>query len=231
MVHRKIISALGLLLLLSACKKNIATVQISVTMAHTNTPIGGSMYRLVELKSKGIGGFDIEETGYGVSGIVGPDGKASFSLKTKASNGYDMYFDHSTMNVPSGDYEIVQGPTGFAGNINENGENVYEIRILPKMAVQFNFKNENCSGSTDTFRYKSFNIDEEPHLNQNQIDSRPWLEGSSLNGCVDFVGPFAIRLAGHYVFYWEASRNGILDTGIDTFYVSPDGNNVIEMFW
>lgn len=226
MVHRKIIAALGLLLLLSACKKNIATVQISVTMAHTNTPIGGSMYRLVELKSKGIGGFDIEETGYGVSGIVGPDGKASFSLKTKASNGYDMYFDHSTMNVPSGDYKIVQGPNDFAGNINENGENVYDIRVLPKMDVIVHHKNVNCYDGTDQLKFKTFNYDERPNTTQVDIDSWPWTYNQ---GCTDIWGGH--WLAGHYIYMWEANKNGIVTTGIDTFYVSPDGNNLIELFW
>ena len=37
--------------------------------------------------------------------------------------------------------------------------------------------------------------------------------------------------AGHYVYMWEANKNGTITTGIDTFYVSPDGNNLIEMFW
>ena len=59
----------------------------------------------------------------------------------------------------------------------------------------------------------------------------PWLERISLNGCVDFTGPFSQRLAGHYVFVWEATRNGVVDSGIDTFYVAPGGNAIIDMTW
>ena len=133
------------------------------------------------------------------------------------------------MNVPSGDYSIVSGPSSFA-HVTRQGPNNYEIRILPKMEVYFHYKNVNCFDGTDKLKFKSFNYDERPNTRQVDVDGWPWNESSLNNGCAD-NNVSGTTLAGHYIYFWEATRNGIVDTGIDTFYVSPDGNNLIEMFW
>ncbi len=221
---------------LFSCKKEAKDpvyVSMRAVQAHSDTPVEGIKWTIQEFKGTGaIVSWNVEPTDFKLTGQTDANGISIIELHPKKDKdySYSISFDYTTMKVPSGDYSIVFGPTTFANLVRES-PNHYEIRILPKMDVQFNFKNENCFDSNDTFRYKSFNIDEQPNLNQNQINSTPWLEGTSLNGCVDFVGPFATRLAGHYVFYWEATRNGILETGIDTFYVSPGVNDLIEMHW
>lgn len=95
------------------------------------------------------------------------------------------------------------------------------------MNVSFHFKNLNCFDSNDQFKYKFLNIDDSGSLNWNS----PWLEGPQLNGCVDLAGNYVARNGGRYVFLWEATRGGVFETGIDTFLVSPEVSNTVNMFW
>ena len=236
MVHRKIkykvvSSILICVILFFSCKKE-AKEPIYVTMnailAHNNQVVPGIKWHISEAKGGGIGSNQ-EVTDWELNGETDANGISViefFPLKNKKYY-YDISFDYTSMDVPSGEYSVVRGPTTFARLIRESS-NDYEIRILPKMVIYFHYKNTNCFDGTDKF--KSFNYDEQPNIRQEDVDSWPWNESSLNSGCVD-SNLSGTALAGHYIYFWEATRNGIVDTGIDTFYVSPGGNNLIEMFW
>ena len=79
-------------------------------------------------------------------------------------------------------------------------------------------------------KFKTYNSHEQLNVTQIDFDSWPWIVSSLNNGCVDRTINVN-ALAGLYIYAWEAKRNGIITTGIDTCYVEPGGNNLIEMFW
>ncbi len=236
MVYRKIkykiigYSCLCVLFLFSCKKEAKEPIQITMhaILAHNNQAVQGIKWHISESKGGGIGSNQ-EVTDWELNGETDANGISViefYPLKNKKYY-YDISFDYSSMDVPGGEYSVVHGPTSFARLIRENS-NDYEIRILPKMDVQVHYKNVNCYDANDDFRYKVANVDESIYHNFN---SQPWSDPQVLEGCVDYPNGGGQRLAGHYVYVWEATRNGIIETGIDTFYVSPDGNNLIEMFW
>ncbi|MDX2359786.1 MAG: hypothetical protein QNK23_03190 [Crocinitomicaceae bacterium] len=229
-------TTLGIIvLLLTACSKDSKDpiyVNISAVMAHDGVPISGICWNIVETKSEGLIGGDINPTGWELGGTTDNAGISviEFYPKKDFDYQYEIYFDYSNMNVPVGNYDIVNGPTSLA-HVNHSSTNNFEIRVLPIMPVQINFENINCHDSNDTFKYKKYNLSANNNISQNQIDNWPWLEGPSLNGCVNFIGTAQDRDAGYYVFQWEATRNGITEQDTDTFYVAPSVNNLIEMLW
>jgi len=239
MVHGKtkykiIIYTILCTLVLFSCKKEAKEpigARIYAVMAHNGQPISGIKWKVVEFEAKFSG--DIKSTDWEKNGETDGAGLALIEFHPKKNMDfiYDVFFDYSSMSVPTGDYVIIPN-LSFDRLVREymTAENTYEIRILPKMDVQIHFKNVNCYDSQDSFKFKYYNVDEFPYYSQGQINSIPWFDGSAYSGCLEmnWNGSY---LAGHYVFFWEATRNGILETGIDTFYVSPDGNNLIEMFW
>ena len=218
------------LFVFSGCKKyskDVTTVKIKAHLPHDGTPIPGIKWKIIETKLEGY--FEpAKATGWEIEGETNGLGIADikFNCKRNSDYQYTIYFDFDDLNLPTGTYVKTGGPT-FA-NLDRNAHTNYEIRMLPKMDIQWNFKNLNCTGTTDTFKYRSINYDEH---NNNALSDFMWHEGPELNGCVDVTGPLIERLAGHYAFEWEATRNGITETGIDTFYVAPGVNNVINMHW
>lgn len=224
----------GLLCMLSCKKQKWHTfVNINAKMAHNNAPVSGINWTLIEskIKSSGFLTSTFEPTGWELSGETDAAGLSAdkFHARKNSKYHYEIYFDYSDMDVPEGTYDIVEGPPTF-DIISLQKDNAYDIRILPNMSLNFHYKNTNCFDSNDTFRYKSYNSDEILFVNQGQIDTWPWTESTVFNGCADYSSS-GNKLAGQYIYIWEATRNGIITSGIDTFYVEPGGNNLIEMFW
>ncbi|MDX2359787.1 MAG: hypothetical protein QNK23_03195 [Crocinitomicaceae bacterium] len=222
------------LLLLMACSKEAKDpiyVNINAIIAYDGTPISGICWNIVETKSEGLIGGNINATGWELGGTTDGSGISvvEFYPKKDLDYQYDIYFDYSNMIVPVGDYEIVNGPTTFA-HVNHSSENIYNIRLLPYMDIDLHFLNQNCFDINDTFKFKSFNFDEHLYFSQNQINGLPWVESNMFNGCLDLTWN-TNSLAGRHVYVWEAIRNGITEQGIDTFYVAPGANNLIELFW
>ena len=220
------------LFVFSGCKKlsnNPIKVVVSALMPHDSSPVPGVKWKIKESKSIGFSG-KTEETDFELSGETDASGISVVTFYPRKNNRYDynIYFDYSEMNLPTGDYVIASGPTSFA--YLYNSVNVYSIRILPKMEINIQYKNLNCYDFNDTFKYKVFNSDERQNLTQSQIDGATWIAPPQLQGCTDYSSSF-IKAAGHHVYFWEATRNGITETGIDTFYVAPGVNNVINMHW
>jgi len=238
--HRRIIAGAGMLalLLFTGCNKlktkDHMIFSIAAVMPHDGTPVAGVRYRIVEYKYKAKFGKMLGEpspTGWELHGLTDNYGKASGNFKgvIKINYEYRIYFDYTNMVLPAeiSDY-IIKGPEYDILRRSAPQDNFYTIGIIPYMPVQFKFMNAACVDHNDIFRYKSKNIEDKPYSN---FDAYPWLEGPTLNGCVNLEGDYLNRLAGHYVFKWEAIRGDVLSEGMDTFYVSPGGNAIVNMEW
>ena len=219
------------LFVFSGCKKlSKSPIEFTIiaVMPHDGSPVKGIKWSVVESKSVGFTG-KTEETDFELSGETDASGISviSFYPKKNLDYQYNIYFDYSDMNVPTGDYLIASGPTSFA-YLSRNEKNDFSIRILPKMDVTLHFKNTNCSGSSDSFLYKMFNMDER----QNEtINDYPWVNAPLFQGCSDETINSTNVPAGHYAFEWEATRNGITESGGDTILVTPGGNNLMNIYW
>ncbi|TSJ46426.1 hypothetical protein [Fluviicola chungangensis] len=225
-----------LVISVSACKKldkkNPIEFKIKAHIPYNDEPISGVKYTIREYRSKKeLILSDIEYTDFKLEGYTNANGEAviSFPPKKNMNYRYDITFDYSQMQFAnySESYSLIRPPTYFP--LSRKDQKDFEIRALPLMQVQWNFKNLSCFDANDTFKYKQYNLDELPNYSFNNGD--PWQEGPTLNGCVDITGNYLQRLAGRYVFKWEATRGGILTTGIDTFFVSPGGTDYINMYW
>ncbi len=208
-------------LLLFSCKKggnDTYNIKISAILAHNNVPIEKIKWVIVES----------ETNTPAIQGYTNSDGKSEIDFPAQKGVSYWMYIYYDEMIVPPGNYKVVQGPDNLFGLI-QDGNNI-EIRILPYMDINVHYKNYNCFDNGDTFKYKNFNVDEYRNFTQGQVETMPWGESSLLNGCSDFNTSGDV-LAGRHIYIWEATRNNITTTGVDTFYVEPGGNNLIEMFW
>jgi hypothetical protein len=235
-IHRAII-ILGVLVAVLSCKKldkkNPIQFTIKSHVPYSGEPISGVKYIIREYKpKKGPSSFgDIEYTDFKLEGYTNANGLAviSFFPKKNLDYMYRIDFDYSDIQFSSSseNYSLINAPSYDL--IDRDNQRDYEIRALPLMQIRWNFKNLSCFDSNDTFKYKQYNLDELPNYNFNNGD--PWIEGSVLNGCVDLPGDYVQRLSGRYVFKWEATRGGILTTGIDTFFVSPGGADYINMYW
>ncbi|MFT5580774.1 MAG: hypothetical protein ACI9G9_000011 [Psychromonas sp.] len=213
-------------------KKNPITFKVEAHIPYNDEPIAKVKYVIREGKSNKsdyLGSLDytdfIIEGETDVNGLV----NISFFPKKNMKYSYDMTFDYEGIEFKNyvGSYSIINPPNYVILTRDSQGD--YKIRVLPNMPVQINFKNENCFDENDVFRYKTYNLDEAP--NYLFSDNTPWLEGPALNGCVDKVGDYIDRKAGRHVFKWEATRNGVFETSIDTFLVSPGMNDRINVNW
>lgn len=227
-----------LAVLLSFCsckkldKKNPIEFTIQAHIPYSGEPISGVRYTIKEYRSKKGGGIgEIEYTDFELKGSTNSNGIAeiSFFPKKKLDYMYRIYFDYSNIQFEnySGNYSLINAPSYDI--MTRKDQRDYEIRALPLMQMRWNFKNLSCFDANDTFKYKEYNLDENPNYNFN--NGAPWIEGAILNGCVDSPGDYLQRLSGRYVFKWEATRGGITTTDIDTFFVSPGGIDHVNMYW
>ena len=123
MVYRKIkykiigYSCLCVLFLFSCKKESKDPIYVTknAILAHNNQPVSGIKWTITETKTKGFSG-KTETTDWERSGQTDANGVSwvEFYPKNNLDYAYDIYFDYTTMNVPSGDYSIVSGPSSFA---------------------------------------------------------------------------------------------------------------------
>ncbi|MCC6699879.1 MAG: hypothetical protein IT221_00030 [Fluviicola sp.] len=219
------------------CKKNdvlLFKVAVQCEIPYDHTPIPGVKFKVVEYSSDGDQLFGPSEpTGFEMQGITGTNGRAvvAFTKRRKDTKNrcYQCFFDYSGVQSPYADYTLINTPQFIDVFANEPKE-IY-LRLLPKMDVQINFKNLNCTGTNDSFKYKIVNINDNYTFSYEDFVNIPWLEGDILNGCVDIQGDITQRLSGKYIYIWQATRNGIVTNSCDTVLVAPNVNNQINIFW
>lgn len=229
--NRFFILTLLMLFLVFACEKQqmrYYSLRVKCYIPYNNTPIKGLKYTIKEYEfKKPLFGFgETKATGWELYGTSGNDGIAETKFSRKWFNkSYSAVYDFSQVQCPYPECEIVAANPST--QLGAGDPEYIEFKVLPVMFVNFHFKNENCVNSSDQFKYKFLNIDDYGSLTWDF----PWLEGPQLNGCVDLIGNSVKRNGGRYVFKWEATRGGIFESGIDTFLVSPEVTNTINMFW
>ena len=161
---------------------------MNAILAHNNQPVSGVQWTIRESKSEGLS-WSTEPTGWEKTGQTDGAGISiiEFYPKKNLDYQYDIYFDYSSMNVPSGVYSIVLGPSDFA-HVTHQGPNNYDIRILPKMDVQVHYKNVSCFDGTDSFKHKSINLEENPYITVQDINNLSLVANNLNQGCVDRWG-------------------------------------------
>jgi hypothetical protein len=226
-VYRGIAFGLFLFLGLYGCRKEAKApigIYITAIMPHTGEAVAGIRWKIVETKQD-------KPTGWELHGVTGGSGEQRIEFYPKRNNAcyYDIYFDYKYMNVPDGDYEIVDGPH-FDQVVREymTIENTYNIRVLPYTQMHYVIDNVNCFDENDKMRYKSFNYDRSPNTTLNFLDYSP----TPFTGCDvyhDHINNHV--LAGHQVYQVEVTRNGIVNTYIDTFNVLPNVMNEVHILY
>jgi hypothetical protein len=223
----------NLLLLLTACEKkqnDYYFVRVITQVPYNKKPITGLKYKVVEYAyKKKINPFKFGEdvpTEWQQEGVSNKNGVAEikFSRPNNKKNSYGLSFDYSNMVCPYPECEIVNANPG--AGISKNQASIIYQNVLPILNITTNFKNVNCTGSSDSFRFKIKNIDDFGSLNWDF----PWSESPIYQGCCN-VSYTNYKKGGRYVIRWEAERGGVFESGIDTFLVSPEVSNTINMFW
>ena len=218
----------------SSCDKHnqdYYAVRVECFIPYSNTPVKGLKYTIYETrdKKKWIGVGSSYQTGWTLNGLVDADGitETMFTRDNLPNSYYTGIFDYSGLDLPQGDYTIIGGNPGF--DLDENHTEVIRMKILPKITIVSHFKNVNCVDSNDKFKFKMLNIDELP-TEYYDLNNNPWSDYSAYYGCAD-LNFTSQQNSGRYVIQWEAVRGGVTTTGIDTFLVSPETTNTINMFW
>ncbi len=223
---------IGMLLLVNACEKQQTRyyyLRTKTYIPYNNTPIKGLKYTIKEYEFKKplIGFGEDKPTGWELYGLAGEDGIAETKFSRKWFNkSYSAVYDFTEVECPYPECIIVNanpGTTLGAGN-----PEYIEFKVLPYMFINFHFKNENCFDTSDHFQFKIKNIDDAGSLDWNF----PWSVSSLYNGCCDVQYTSANKVpGGRHVIIWEAVRGGVFESGVDTFLLSPDVSNTLNMFW
>lgn len=217
--------------LLSSCKrldkKHPIEFTIQSHIPYSGEPISGVKYTIVEYRSKkGLGIGEIEYTDFKLEGFTDASGWAriSFLPKKNLDYMYRIYFDYSNIQFQnySGSYSLINAPSYDL--MTRNDQRDYEIRALPHCSIHYKVENVNCFDSNDKMRFKTFNLDEFPNQSFQYITV--W--GNYLNGCGSFFdGTFNEMLSGRKLYQIEVTRNNVVTTYIDTFFLQPGITNEV----
>lgn len=203
-------------------KKNPIEFTIKAHVPYSGEPISGVKYSIVEYRSKKFSSKlgDIEYTDFKLEGTTNANGIAEISYFPKKNLDYQyiINFDYSNIHFSgsSGYYSLINAPSYDI--ITRQDHRDYEIRALPHCSVHFKIENVNCFDANDKMRFKTFNMDEFPNQSFQYIID--W--GDYSNGCgIHFEGMFEDRLSGRKVYQIEVTRNNVVTTYIDTFFLQP----------
>lgn len=224
-IHRILIT-LGLFLLVFSCKKldkdNPIEFKIKAHIPYSDEPISGVKYTIREYRSKKeLILSDIEYTDFILEGVTDANGNAniSFAPKKNMKYHYDITFDYSNLQFASysGSYSLIKVPNYVP--LSRNDQPDFEIRALPKCGMHFKVENANCLDQNDKMRFKTFNCDEFPSKTFETI----YVWGDYFNGCGSFVDYTNNDiLSGHHIYQIEVTRNNVVTTYIDTFFLQPE---------
>ncbi len=216
---------LSLLVSFFSCKKldkdNPIEFKIKAHIPYSNEPISGVKYTIKEYRSKKGGVIsEIEYTDFLLEGTTDASGNAtiSFAPKKNMKYRYDITFDYSNIHFAnySGNYSLIRVPTYVP--LSRKNQQDFEIKALPHCSVHFKIENVNCFDANDKMRFKTFNMDEFPNQSFQYITV--W--GDYFNGCGVFSdATFEDRLTGRKLYQIEVTRNNVVTTYIDTFFLQP----------
>ena len=225
------ISLIGFLYSCDKYNQDYYAVRVECFIPYSKTPVKGLKYTINETKKKYklFGDYETYKTGWTLQGKVGNDGIAEtmFTRDNRSRGYYGGTFDYSEIELPPGEYDFVGEVPSFI--LDENHTEIIRIYFLPRMNVVFHYKNLNCIDVNDSFKSKTINIDEYPK-GFYSWENIPWTAALVTQGCADYSSSVYTN-SGRYVIQWEAERGGMTTSGIDTFLVSPETTNTINMFW
>jgi len=193
-------------------------VEVKAEIPYDHTPIPGVKFTVIEYESTGQL-LSSAPTGWQLEAVTDADGyaKVSFTKKKKETSKYYYYahFDYSSVECPYPNYSIINSPSFIV--VNPNEQNSVYLRVLPYASVNWKVENINCYDSQDKMRFKAYNYDERP------TDDFQYLAyGSYFLGCgIQTQGMVDNIVSGHQVYQIEVTRNGIINTYIDTFFLQP----------
>lgn len=204
-------------------KKHPIEFTIQAHIPYSGEPISGIKYTIREYRSKKelISFGEIEHTDFILEGTTDANGNASvsFAPKKNMKYHYDITFDYSSLHFASysGSYSLIKAPNYVP--LSRNDQQDFEIRALPLCGAHFKIENINCFDGNDKMRFKMFNCDE--FTNQSFQYITVW--SNDFNGCGLFGEAINNNvLSGHQIYQIEVTRNNIVTTYIDTFFLQPE---------
>ncbi|MBI2259632.1 MAG: hypothetical protein HYU67_12150 [Flavobacteriia bacterium] len=236
---------ISLLILFSDCKKLTEEkygIKVRLIYPHINKGVSGINYEIIETKEKfSITGdlFQKFESKVVKSGVL--SNSTNYQIiefigkKRKGKYGYSVNFDFSSLNELDEVYATNIGlGNGAIDHAYCNEANTFDIYVLTTVKnLTIHYKNINFFNETDSFRHKSAILERKIYKERkNEIDfeNMNWNNFSYLQGIVDYSKVSESFNAGHWVVKWEATRNGIITTGLDTILIKDD-NQTIELEW
>jgi hypothetical protein len=143
-------------------------------------------------------------------------GLSSYTLR--AQTGVDLY--------DIGWFENGEDVTGTGGMLNvKRGKTMHvEYRAVPYGTLNLKVKNTNCFNSLDKI---------EIYYDGAEVDSKQYIIGklTELTGCIDITDSPIQSSIGKKYFHWISTKNSIQTTVYDTFYVQPNQNTEIQVFY
>jgi hypothetical protein len=244
----KIIGAIVLICLSTSCKKyrkykhqfNLTINSIDIL---NNVPMAGMRWTVKEYKTKSSGLISktetSESTGWELNGVTTADGPTCIVFERKKSGQYDytITMDPTTVVPPSGTFwgpiyrKISYSLSAGTAPVVET----YKIGFLPSMNATSHVKNVNCQGPTDSMATAvPINLNLNPNYTLDYLNSLPYTGGgfgNSFSGCADFNGIYGSYEVGYYRWKYKLKRNNIITYHVDTIFLYPGINDVLEILY
>lgn len=216
-MKKYLILTLSIFLLLSSCKKLRSKDTLTVDLTCIN-PVDGSafpgvIYTIYEVKDKFSMGLSINQKKELIyTGETDVNGKAyyEFDAIENSKFSYEIYFDYSDMDVPDGEYYL--NKTRDFDYLKKNETNIYHFDILPYYSFVKRIKNINCYDTNDKMRFRQ----KKTHTGSGDWSFWGTLDQDYFHGCTD-MSYLLSKPQDIYIYEVESTKNGIVNTYIDTF--------------
>ena len=232
MVSKHTIYILAIIVLLSSCKKMRSKDTLTVDVTCVN-PVDGSafpgvVYTIYEVKDKfsvGLNTNQKKELIY--TGETDINGKAyyEFDAIKNSKFSYEIYFDYSEMDVPDGEYYL--NKTRDFDYLKKNEANVYHFDILPMGKYVQHIKNINCQGPNDKMRFRV----KYPFTGSGNWSSWGTSDNDYLFGCYNSISEVVTEPSDYRIYEVEVTRNNVITTFIDTFYIDPTFTDTLKLYY
>jgi len=218
----------SLLLVGVGCKKK--SKELTTVNFHLYNPASGQGYSGVKVsilqeKNTSEGFNSSSETEVVWEGVTDADGKASYSFKAYNSTKYSYWetVDKSFLQNPS--IKILQKAEFVPLDKNEVNDIEY-LYTIPASFV-FDVKNVNCFDENDRFRYRRNWV-----YGSQYTDQFGWTNWSQDQfGCYELISNYSNYYNDILITQYEVERNGVLNTYMDTFYITPNFIDTLKIYY
>lgn len=155
-------------------------------------------------------------------GVTDADGKAShiFSTLKKDKYTYWHYVDESV--VKAGNRKLLSQPE--YGPLQKEKTNKVEYTYTVPAKFVSHFKNVNCTGGTDRFKFRVKRM-----YNTILFGWTNWSKDQF--SCYDNTTNHNNSYNDYFICQYEVERSGITNTYEDTFYISPYSVDTFKIFY